>query len=223
MKKLVLKTAMAATFALLAGSASAAITVSQSPYYNYAADLVAFSNTNVICDFDGASDCIAGYNLSFGGGGAPGTGIYNGSAAGITAMPPGDTTDYLSILGPNGFATLTFNTGITNLSFFMGSPDQYNSIDFFGPGSTFLQGFDGSMFTGPPANGDQSLGERITFSFNGANVTEVRFGSTQNSFELDRIGATAVPEPATWAMMLIGFGGLGAVLRFRRGQAALAA
>ena len=33
----------------------------------------------------------------------------------------------------------------------------------------------------------------------------------------------AVPEPATWAMMLVGFGGLGAVLRRRRNQIALAA
>ena len=32
-----------------------------------------------------------------------------------------------------------------------------------------------------------------------------------------------VPEPATWAMMLAGFGGLGAVLRGRRTRAALAA
>jgi len=31
-----------------------------------------------------------------------------------------------------------------------------------------------------------------------------------------------VPEPATWAMMLVGFGGLGAVMRTRRRQTALA-
>ena len=35
--------------------------------------------------------------------------------------------------------------------------------------------------------------------------------------------ATDVPEPATWAMMLVGFGALGAVLRRRRGLTALAA
>jgi hypothetical protein len=33
----------------------------------------------------------------------------------------------------------------------------------------------------------------------------------------------AVPEPATWAMMLIGFFGLGAALRRRRAAGALAA
>ena len=41
------------------------------------------------------------------------------------------------------------------------------------------------------------------------------------------VGASAapVPEPSTWAMMLVGVGGLGAALRFARksvGQAALA-
>jgi hypothetical protein len=33
---------------------------------------------------------------------------------------------------------------------------------------------------------------------------------------IEFFGSSAVPEPATWAMMLIGFGGLGAVLRRRR-------
>jgi hypothetical protein len=31
--------------------------------------------------------------------------------------------------------------------------------------------------------------------------------------------ASSTPEPATWAMMLIGFAGLGAAVRFRRGHA----
>ena len=34
---------------------------------------------------------------------------------------------------------------------------------------------------------------------------------------------TSVPEPATWAMMLVGFGGLGAALRSRRRPAGMAA
>jgi hypothetical protein len=33
---------------------------------------------------------------------------------------------------------------------------------------------------------------------------------------LDNVSLTAVPEPAAWAMMLVGFGGLGAVARRRR-------
>lgn len=32
-------------------------------------------------------------------------------------------------------------------------------------------------------------------------------------------GSSGTPEPATWAMMLLGFGGLGAVLRYRRKEA----
>jgi len=202
---------------LMSSAANAAITVSQSAYYNYAADQAAVSEADVLCNF-GGSNCVAGYAMTFSG---AGTGVYNGSASGITAAPPGDGTDYLSVLGPNGVATLAFSTGITNLSFYMGSPDDYNSIEFF-DGVTSVGQFFGSEFTGPPANGDQSLGERITFKFNGANVTEVRFSSTQNSFELDRIASVGVPEPATWAMMLMGFGGLGAMLRRRRSLAAFA-
>ncbi|HEX4182243.1 MAG TPA: choice-of-anchor R domain-containing protein [Caulobacteraceae bacterium] len=37
------------------------------------------------------------------------------------------------------------------------------------------------------------------------------------------VSAGAVPEPAAWAMMLVGFGGLGAAVRRRRGRGAVAA
>lgn len=48
--------------------------------------------------------------------------------------------------------------------------------------------------------------------------------STLNVFAKlgDGAGAGAVPEPATWAMMLIGFGGLGGVMRKRRAMATAA-
>ncbi len=42
----------------------------------------------------------------------------------------------------------------------------------------------------------------------------------QNLQGLDGLSFSAAPEPATWAMMLVGFGALGAALRSRRSLAA---
>ena len=48
-----------------------------------------------------------------------------------------------------------------------------------------------------------------TLSF--ASATGTAFGPA-----LDNVSVAAVPEPASWALMLVGFGGLGAVLRRQR-------
>ena len=48
-------------------------------------------------------------------------------------------------------------------------------------------------------------------------------GANGGNVLLKSLTATTVPEPATWAMMLVGFGGLGAVLRRRRATAEFAA
>lgn len=49
----------------------------------------------------------------------------------------------------------------------------------------------------------------------------------KNSFAINQVSLTdtvaGVPEPASWVLMLLGFGGLGATLRRRRDQVALAA
>ena len=224
--KLLSTVAAAAAFMAISTAASAAITVSNGAYQTYAADVASFSEASVICNFDGPANgsgaCTGapGFTFSLAGGSAPGTGLYTGTAS-YTAAPPGDGTQYASVLGPNGVATLSFiGTVIPGISFFMGSPDQYNSITFLNNGVA-VQTFNGSQFTGPPANGDQSLGERITFNFNGTAVNSIQFTSTENSFEFDRLGL-AVPEPTTWAMMLLGFGGIGAMIRRRRQMLATA-
>lgn len=46
-------------------------------------------------------------------------------------------------------------------------------------------------------------------------MNKVDFSSTGNSFEFDSL-AGGVPEPTTWALMIVGFGGAGALLRRRR-------
>jgi len=43
-----------------------------------------------------------------------------------------------------------------------------------------------------------------------------------NDFAIDNISVTAVPEPGTWALMIIGFGGAGAMLRSNRRKAVAA-
>ena len=78
-------------------------------------------------------------------------------------------------------------------------------------------------------------GAGLSFTATGSSAT-VTFldttppaGGSGSNLALDRVSVTAreavagVPEPATWAMILVGFGGLGAVLRRRRGQVAHAA
>lgn len=79
-------------------------------------------------------------------------------------------------------------------------------------------------FSGPTTGGDTqySIG---TFAFShcpGLAVTDVCSYAGGN-LAVRYLDIQAIPEPATWALMLIGFGGLGAVLRRRRAAALAAA
>ena len=56
----------------------------------------------------------------------------------------------------------------------------------------------------------------------GAHPFTVYYVEGNGSPSVLNISGLAVPEPATWAMMLMGFGGLGAVMRRRRAHAAVA-
>ncbi|HEY2752471.1 PEPxxWA-CTERM sorting domain-containing protein [Phenylobacterium sp.] len=77
-------------------------------------------------------------------------------------------------------------------------------------------------------------GQWTYFTYNGllatSNITTLTFAGRNDpafigfdDFSVVQSSSGGVPEPTTWAMMLLGFGGLGAVLRSRRRSTIVAA
>ena len=75
--------------------------------------------------------------------------------------------------------------------------------------------------------GDDHLGVWQQFSYAGVSgagglksiaLSNLNLEPSGNDFALDdmHLGGTAVPEPASWALMILGFGGVGALLRSNR-------
>ena len=123
-------------------------------------------------------------------------------------------------------ATLTFTTPVDYLSFVWGSPDTYNLLTITTSLGS-IQTFTAAGLGFPVTNGDQSFSQYVQFSATtGDFITSATFTNvpSTDAFETANYSITqAVPEPATWAMMLIGFGGIGYSMRRRRNlQQALA-
>lgn len=74
--------------------------------------------------------------------------------------------------------------------------------------------------SGTPAQTWINFGTSFVASSTGAQTLEFRFnglGVTAADFGVDRVYVTAaVPEPGTWALMLLGFGAIGVAMRRRR-------
>jgi PEP-CTERM motif len=74
-----------------------------------------------------------------------------------------------------------------------------------------------------PYNADYCPFSLVTLGFSGTGRSVV-FGGTAGHIVFDDIslGVVSLPEPASWAMMLMGFGAVGAALRFKRRRKAFA-
>lgn len=174
------------------------------------------------------TDFSTGANLS-------GGTLISGSKSGVnaapaySATPTFDTAQYLAVLGGQS-ATLTF-AATREVSVYVGSLDDYNTLSFGGAGGATYTGaqlgavsgaHDGNQ-TAPNTNG------RFIFDFS-APVTSATFASSTNAFEIANVasgstmpgGPGGVPEPASWALMLVGFGTAGAALRTSRRQRPIA-
>ncbi len=200
-------------------TADAAVTVSSTPY-----DLVAPSGLGTVVDFDHALP--AGFTLT-GSGYLIQSGDNNLGAA--PAAGPTDATDdhsaYLSVYG--GWARLMGDTGFHSLSFFWGSMDSYNSLDLLdASGNVFTTFLSSDIPAG--GNGDQlgsATNQRVAITSTDA-IYGVQLRSTAPAFEADNfffagrggneINSGAVPEPASWALMLMGFGAIGGAVRSQR-------
>lgn len=194
-----IKKALLATAALglCVAPANAALVISQG------AIGVIDANDTVICD--GVTDC---------GGALTGNYInFFTNVPGQAAALPGNNTSQIAVRRSDRAAVLAVNSLVSSFSFDWGSVDTYNSINIF----TSTGNFTVSGSDLPPANGDQnSFGTnfRFTAQFDApTDLQSIEFVSTRNSFEFDNVSIAAVPEPATWAFMIFGFGAIGGAMR----------
>lgn len=144
--------------------------------------------------------------------------IVNGSVAGQYAAPYVngvlDTTDYLAVTGET---VLNLSFPATSVSFTVGSVDNYNFTRIFDTNgeALFYQKFIGTGDRGP-------AGSHV-FNYTaplGSTIGHIQFGSKVGradtpAMEIDNVLFGTVPEPASWALMFVGFGLTGTMIRRR--------
>jgi len=123
-----------------------------------------------------------------------------------TFLPGTDQFGFNNVMGTfNGMAgtasTINFGEGI------------YASLNIQAPGLGFTQFSGPSLFTGSPDAPMFSLG---TFT-----LINPFFGN--GTLTISQATAAAVPEPAAWTLMLLGFGATGLAMRSRRNTGRLQA
>lgn len=162
----------------------------------------------VIADFDTTDGGYTGSDAN----------IYPASVSGVAAAPATGSGAFLAVLA-NGFAVFNFAAPLSQFSFDYGSADTYNLLEIFYVGGA-TESFTGQdLIDVGTADGNQSeprTNGRLTVNGNGTQIASIRLSSGLNSFEIDNLAVTAVPEPSVWALLILGFGVIGHSMRRRR-------
>ncbi|HEX7929859.1 MAG TPA: PEPxxWA-CTERM sorting domain-containing protein [Sphingomicrobium sp.] len=114
-------------------------------------------------------------------------------------------------------STITFATALNYLSFLWGSPDTYNVLTLnTNLGNTFTYTPQGLNFA--VTDGNQAFSQYVQFKTSGGEfITSAKFDvtPTNDAFEVANF-SIGLPEPSTWALMIMGIGFAGAALRRRQ-------
>jgi hypothetical protein len=114
-------------------------------------------------------------------------------------------------------AVLSFTNPTTYVSFLWGSPDTYNRLSLTTNVATYA--FDVASLGFAVRDGNQSFSQYVQFAATaGETISSLTFNNVPatDAFEVANFTVTAVPEPATWGMMLLGFGMVAGAARYRR-------
>ena len=110
-------------------------------------------------------------------------------------------------------------TGTYSLSFFVGNAT--GRPDYTGPSTLNLSINDGpiQIFTNSDVTPNAMNWKAFSVNFFATDATKIAFTNGNigdNALGLDDVSISAVPEPASWAMLIGGFGLTGAAMRRRR-------
>ncbi len=189
----------------------------------FAAALPSVASATVVVTSTSATNPYSGpaptYNFSTP---APVTGgsIVNATVAGQHTRPFGSTGNYLAV-GPfdGSPAVLSMSAfdRIGSISFLWGSIDAFNLFQILDAANNVIFSITGLGARDLNATQPGNVNRVLTFTFTDlatqSAVNSVRFSSSRNAFEIDNFNIRAVPEPATWLMMILGFFGLSFAMR----------
>lgn len=185
-------------------AANAATTLSASPATN------PYSGPAPIYDFSTPAPIVGGSYRS-------------GTVTGVASQPFGTNNPYYAV-GPAvttpAFLSLANFAKLGFVSLSWGSVDVGNLLQVINRAGAVLATVTGTQVQGlvGTAGAYYPKGALVTLNFSGATRTDIgglRFSSRNNSFEFDNIAVGPVPEPATWALMLVGFAATGFAMRRR--------